>query len=55
MNPNKLRSVLNILFLVLALATVAVYLIGNRELFVIVGCAAIFFKLLEFIIRFINR
>ena len=54
MNPDKIRNVLNLLFLVLAVATVVVYFI-DMHLFIVVGSTAIFLKVMEFIIRFINR
>lgn len=42
MNPDKIRNVLNILFMVLALAAIIIYF-------------AAFVKLMEFFIRFTNR
>ena len=57
MNPDKIRNVLNILFLILALATIIVYFAAenNFKLFIYVCSAAIFVKLMEFFIRFTNR
>lgn len=56
MNPDKIRNVLNILFMILAVATVIIYLVSdNLNLFIIVGSTAIFLKVMEFLIRFINR
>lgn len=57
MGPDKIRNVLNILFLILALATVIVYFVAKDDftLFIYVCGAAIFVKLMEFFIRFTNR
>ena len=57
MNPDKIRNVLNILFLILALASIIVYIVASDDfkLFIYVCGAAIFVKLMEFFIRFTNR
>ena len=57
MNPDKIRSVLNILFMILALAAIIVYFVAKDDfkLFIYVCGAAIFAKLMEFFIRFTNR
>jgi hypothetical protein len=56
MNPDKIRNVLNILFLVGALVAVVVYFaVDDKKVFLYVSCGAIFFKLIEFFIRFTNR
>ena len=57
MNPDKIRNVLNILFLILALASIIVYIVARDDfkLFIYVCVAAIFVKLMEFFIRFTNR
>ena len=57
MNPHKIRNVLNILFLILALASIIVYIVARDDfkLFIYVCGAAIFVKLMEFFIRFTNR
>ena len=57
MNPDKIRNVLNILFLILALASIIVYIVARADfkLFIYVCGAAIFVKLMEFFIRFTNR
>ena len=57
MNPDKIRSVLNILFMILALAAIIVYFVAKYDfkLFIYVCGAAIFVKLMEFFIRFTNR
>ena len=56
MNPDKIRNVLNILFMILALAAIIVYfVVGKEEIFIYVCGAAIFVKLMEFFIRFTNR
>ena len=57
MNPDKIRNVMNILFLILALASIIVYIVARDDfkLFIYVCGAAIFVKLMEFFIRFTNR
>jgi hypothetical protein len=56
MNPDKIRNVLNILFMILALATIIVYFaVDDFKIFIYVCGAAIFVKLMEFFIRFTNR
>ncbi len=57
MNPDKIRNVLNILFMILALAAIIVYFAARDDfkLFIYVFGAAIFVKLMEFFIRFTNR
>ncbi|KAA6348797.1 hypothetical protein EZS27_003775 [termite gut metagenome] len=56
MNPDKIRNILNILFLVGALVAFIVYFAADdKKLFLYVACGAIFFKLMEFFIRFTNR
>ena len=57
MNPDKIRNVLNILFLILALASIIVYIVARDDfkLFIYVCGAAIFVKLMEFFIRYTNR
>ena len=57
MNPDKIRNVLNILFMVLALAAIIIYFVAKDDFkqFIYVCGAAIFVKLMEFFIRFTNR
>ena len=57
MNPDKIRNVLNILFMVLALAAIIIYFAAKDDfkLFIYVCGAAISVKLMEFFIRFTNR
>jgi hypothetical protein len=56
MNPDKIRNILNILFLAGALVAVIVYFTADdKKIFLYVSCGAIFFKLIEFFIRFTNR
>ena len=57
MNPDKIRNVLNILFMVLALAAIIIYFAAKDDFkrFIYVCGAAIFVKLMEFFIRFTNR
>ncbi len=57
MNPDKIRNLLNILFLILALASIVTYFVARDDfkLFLYVCSAAIFVKIMEFFIRFTNR
>lgn len=58
MNPDKIRNILNILFLILALAAFVTYFAVGKEnfkTFLYVCAAALFVKLMEFYIRFTNR
>ena len=56
MNPDKIRSVLNILFMILALAAIIVYFVAKDDfkLFIYVCGAAIFVKLMEFFTNFLT-
>ena len=57
MNPDKIRNVLNILFMILALAAIITYFVAKDDfkVFIYVCGAANFVKLMEFFIRFTNR
>ncbi|WP_298113544.1 hypothetical protein [uncultured Bacteroides sp.] len=57
MDTDKIRNILNIVFMILALAAFIVYFAAkdNFKLFLYVCAAAIFVKLMEFFIRFTNR
>ena len=57
MDSDKIRNVLNILFLILAVAAVITYFVAKDDfmMFVYVCSAAIFGKVMEFFIRFTNR
>lgn len=58
MNPDKIRNILNILFMILAVAAIVTYFAVGKEdfkTFIYVCAAAIFVKLMEFYIRFTNR
>ena len=57
MNPDKIRNVLNILFMILAVAAIITYFVAKDDfkMFIYVCGAAIFVKLMEFFIRFTNR
>ena len=52
MNPDKIRNVLNILFMILALAAIITYFVAKDDfkVFIYVCGAAIFVKLMEFFI-----
>ena len=53
MNTDKIRMILNIVFLVLAAIAVIMYFAGaDFETFFYVGVAAISTKLIEFFLRF---
>lgn len=51
MNPDKIRNVLNILFMILALAAIVTYFVAKDDfkVFIYVCGAAIFVKLMEFL------
>lgn len=57
MNPDKIRNVLNILFMILAVAAITMYFVAKDDykMFMYVCGAAVFVKLMEFFIRFTNR
>ena len=57
MNPDKIRNVLNILFMILALAAIIVYFAARDDfkLVIYVCGAGRFVKLMGFFIRFTNR
>ena len=57
MNPDKIRNVLNILFMILAVAAIIIYFVGKEDfkMLIYVCGAAIFVKQMEFFIRFTNR
>ena len=57
MNPDKIRNVLNILFMILAVAAIITYFVAKDDfkMFIYVCGASIFVKLMEFFIRFTNR
>lgn len=56
MNPDKIRTFLNIIFLIGALASVIVYFaIADKIIFFYVCGATICVKLMEFFIRFTHR
>ena len=56
MDPDKIRSILNMLFLIGALASLIVYfVVDDKTIFFYVCGAAIFVKILEFFIRFTHR
>lgn len=52
MNTDIIRNVLNIVFLILAIAAVFTYFICDFKIFIYVCAAAIFVKLAEFFLRF---
>ena len=56
MNPDKIRNVLNILFMILALAAIIVYFVADDfKIFIYVCGAAIFVKLIYTIHQQIRR
>lgn len=57
MDTDKIRNVLNVLFMILAVAAVVTYFVAKDDfkLFLYVCGAAIFVKVMEYFIRFINR
>ena len=54
MNIKTIRNVLNILFIVGAISAVVGYFVADYTTFIYIAASAIFFKVLEFIIRFTN-
>ena len=53
METDKIRNVLNIIFLILAVAAVITYFVSDDFMdFVYVCAVAIFFKVMEFFVRF---
>lgn len=53
MNTDLIRNILNIVFMVLALAAVITYFVASDfKIFIYVCAAAIFAKLIEFFLRF---
>lgn len=56
MNPDKIRNVLNILFMIGALASIIIYFaVDDKKVFLYVCGATIFVKIMEFFIRFTHR
>ena len=57
MNPDKIRNVLNIVFIILAIASVIIYFVARDDfkLFIYACGTAVFVKIMEFFIRFTNR
>ncbi|MBQ7553145.1 MAG: hypothetical protein IJT46_02145 [Bacteroidaceae bacterium] len=55
MDLDKIRSYLNMIFIVLAIASVILYFVADYRTFIYVCGTAIFLKVMEFIIRFTNR
>lgn len=56
MNPDKIRNVLNILFMIGALASILIYFaVDDKKVFFYVCSATIFVKVMEFFIRFTHR
>ncbi len=55
MSPNKIRNILNILFLIGALASVITYFaVEDFKVFFYICIGTIFIKVIEFFIRFTN-
>ncbi|WP_018109466.1 hypothetical protein [Bacteroides propionicifaciens] len=54
MTTDKIRKALNILFLIGAAAAIITYFVADYRTFIYICAAAVFFKVLEFIIRFTN-
>jgi hypothetical protein len=52
---DKIRYILNVLFLIGAAVTFALFRInGDGNVFKVAGVAALAFKIMEFILRFVN-
>lgn len=55
MNTDLIRNILNIVFMVLALAAIITYFAASDfKIFIYVCAAAIFVKLVEFFLRFMR-
>ena len=53
MNTDSIRNILNIVFMILAVASVITYFVADDfKTFIYVCAAAIFVKLTEFVLRF---
>lgn len=52
MGIDRIRTILNIVFMVLAIASVITYFVEDFTTFIYVCGAAIFVKLMEFFMRF---
>ena len=56
MDPQKIRNILNILFMIGTLIAIIVYFaVDDKKTFIYVCAAAIFVKIMEFFMRFTNR
>lgn len=56
MNPDKVRRILNTIFLIGALVSIIVYFaVDDKKVFFYICGATLFFKMMEFFIRFTNR
>lgn len=56
MNPDKIRTVLNMIFLIGALVSIILYFaIDDKKMFLYVCGATICVKIMEFFIRFTHR
>lgn len=56
MNPDKIKSVLNMLFLIGAMASAIVYFtVDDKTVFLYVCGTSLFIKVMEFFIRFTHR
>ena len=55
MGTDKIRYYLNMIFIVLAVASVILYYVADFRTFIYVCSTAIFLKVMEFIIRLTNR
>lgn len=54
METKKIRNILNLLFIIGAIAAIIGYFSAGYMTFIYIAAAAIFFKVVEFIIRFTN-
>lgn len=52
MNPIKIRNILNMVFMALAVVAVITYFVSDFQTFIYIAAVAIFLKVVEFIIRF---
>lgn len=55
MNTSQVRTILNIIFMIGAIAAVITYYtVEDKHIFIYVSSAAIFVKIIEFILRFMR-
>ena len=54
MNFIKIRNILNMVFMILAIAAVVIYFVSDFQTFMYVACVAIFVKVVENLLLSVN-